>query len=267
MPLYGLIGYGAVARACLDGIGAPADPAGLVTLCEPGRSASAQEVLQGFDVAVVDRLEDLIALKPDAVAECAGHQALTELGPAILQAGIDLIVISSGALADATLEQALMTAAQQGGAQLALPSGAIGGIDALAAARLAGLDSVTYRCRKPPEAWRGSPAEQQLDLAGLIEPTVFYRGTARAAAKDYPKNVNVAATVALAGLGFEATRVELVADPALDDNIHEVSVRGKAGYFDISLAGYPSPLNPKTSLLTGYSVARALLNRHARLAI
>jgi aspartate dehydrogenase len=94
-----------------------------------------------------------------------------------------------------------------------------------------------------------------------MEPTTFFEGTAREAARDYPQNANVAATVALAGRGMDATRVRLVADPGIAYNLHEVSVRSSAAEFTIRLEGRPSPDNPKTSLTAGYSIAREVLNR------
>jgi aspartate dehydrogenase len=142
-----------------------------------------------------------------------------------------------------------------------LPAGAVGGIDALGAAKLSGLEEVTYTGRKPPLAWKGTAAEALLDLGALTEPATFFEGTAREAAMQYPQNANVAATVALAGAGFDATRVRLVADPTIARNLHEVSVRSAAAEFSIRLEGRPSPSNPKTSLTAGYSMAREVLNR------
>ena len=104
-------------------------------------------------------------------------------------------------------------------------------MDAIAAMRMGGLETVRYRSRKPPVAWRGTPAEKVVDLATLAKPAVLYRGNARQAALLYPQNANVAATVALAGLGFERTEVELVADPAAPGNVHEIEATGTAGRF------------------------------------
>jgi aspartate dehydrogenase len=148
-----------------------------------------------------------------------------------------------------------------------LPAGAIGGIDAIAAMRLNGLKKVRYRSRKPPPAWRGSPAEKVADLDTLTTRTVLYRGHAGEAALLYPENANAAAAVALAGLGFEATQVELVADPEAPGNVHEIEAEGAAGRFAIALQGKPSRTNPKTSALAALSVARALVNLEAPIVI
>jgi aspartate dehydrogenase len=217
--------------------------------------------------SVHTNLAALLADAPDAVAECAGHTAVHQYGETVLKSGCDLVVISIGALADDGLRATLLSAAQQHGARLVLPSGAVGGLDALGAARLSGLQTVTYIGRKPPKAWRGTPAERLLDLDALSAPAIFFEGTARQAATDYPQNANVAAAVAIAGLGFDATRVRLIADPKAARNVHEISVRAGCGDFDLQLEGRPSPLNPKTSLTAGFSVAREILNRTRALVI
>lgn len=206
----------------------------------------------------VGDLPALLATRPDVVVECAGHGAVVDYGEAILRSGTPLLLVSIGSLADMELYGRLLAAATSGGTRLILASGAMAGIDALASARLGGLTRVRYTGRKPPLAWRGTPAEDLIDLVGLVEPTTFYRGTAREAARLYPKNSNVAATIALAGLGFEGTEVELVADPTIAKNVHDLMFEGADGRFHIDIRGEPSKANPKTSALTAHSIARVL---------
>lgn len=264
---FGLIGYGGIARDMLAVLRATsAVETRLVgVLARPGRSDAARERLG--DVATVQTADALVALRPEIVVEAAGHDALAAHGTTVLACGIDLVVASTGALADAQLFERLRSAAATGGARMLLPAGAIGGIDAIAAMRLSGLASVRYRSVKPPIAWRGTPAERLLDLDHLASRARFYEGSARAAALEYPQNANVAATIALAGLGFEATRVELVADPQAPGNLHEIEAEGATGSIAIRLQGRPSASNPKTSALTALSVARAVVNRAATIVI
>lgn len=261
-----IIGFGAIARDLIDILGAEGPPEHLTVLVRPGREAEVQAAL-GAGASVTSELAALLATHPDVVVECAGHSAVAACGVEILTSGTDLIVASVGALADADLAASLEDAARQSGAQCLVPSGAIGGIDALGAARLSGLISVNYTGTKPPGAWVGTPAEEACDLVTLTASFPFFEGTAREAATLYPKNANVAATLALAGLGMDATEVSLVADPGTTENTHHFSVTSQALDFEMKLVGKPSPLNPKTSRSTVYSIARAVLNRRATIAI
>jgi aspartate dehydrogenase len=264
MTTVGLIGYGGIAQDALAALRASAVKV-VGALCRPGRAANARAALPGVDI--VETLDALLARHPTVVAEVAGQPALAAFGPQVLRHGVDLLVISIGALAEPGLLIALKTAARDGDSRILLPAGAIGGLDAIAAMRLGGLHTVRYRSRKPPAAWRGSPAEKIADLDKLTGRTVLYRGSAGEAALMYPQNANVAAAVALAGIGFDATKVELVADPEAPGNVHEIEVEGVAGRFAITLQGKPSPSNPKTSALAALSVARALINLEATIVI
>jgi aspartate dehydrogenase len=212
----------------------------------------------GDDVVTVTDLESLLAASPDVVVECASHEAVAAYGETILRRGVPLVIVSAGALADGDLYYRLNMAARAGRTRLIVAPGAVAGIDALAAARLGGVHRVSYRGLKPPTAWLGTPAEKLLDLTAVTTPTVFYRGNAREAARAYPKNSNVAATIAMAGVGFERTEVELVADPTVPHNVHELSFDAVDGRFHTTSIGMPSPSNPKTSMLTAHSVVRIL---------
>lgn len=264
----GLIGYGGIVRKVLSELPRISEDRVRVAgvLVRKGRTRAARDVIEP-PIPVFDALDDLLAAKPTIVAECAGHSAIDDYGETILRAGIDLVVVSIGSLANIVRYDRLVAAAQQGDAHILLPAGAIGAVDALAAARIGGLNRVTYRSRKPPKAWLDTPAEEVCDLTSLRETHTFYRGGAREAAILYPKNANVAATVALAGLGFDDTEVELCADPTIDCNVHEIEVDGMAGSFRIELLGRPIPENIRTSMLTALSVARCLANLTATTVI
>lgn len=205
--------------------------------------------------------------RPDLLVECAGHRAIEEHVLPALERGIACLIVSVGALSEPGLVERLEAAAERGNTRIELLPGAIGGIDALSAAKVGGLDVVSYTGRKPAKAWKNTPGEQACDLDSILEATVIFQGSARDAARLYPKNANVAATLSLAGLGLDRTQVTLIADPLSEENVHQVHARGAFGGFEMSLRGKPLQANPKTSALTVYSVVRALGNHAHAISI
>ena len=257
-----MIGFGAIGQALAQQLASDARlvltqlvvPSSQIAAVQSAASqlASSARVLAALDLSPGQR--------PDLVVECAGHSAVDAHVVPALQAGIACVMASVGALHDEALLHRLEAAASMGQTRLQLATGAIGGIDALTAAHLGGLDDVTYVGRKPPLSWLGTPAEQVCDLAQLTSPQVIFRGSARQAAQAFPKNANVAATVSLAGLGLDRTQVELVADPGVTRNVHTVIARGAFGRMELTLENFALAANPKTSALTVYSLARAVRN-------
>ena len=264
-----VVGFGAIGEALARALAGDGRVRLAQVVVSPASLDAAQAACAALapQVRVADTLDLGPGQRPDLVVECAGHAAvLAHVLPA-LRAGIPCAMASVGALHDAELLAQLEAAAQEGGTRLQLVSGAIGAIDALAAARFGGLDEVTYVGRKPPLSWTGTPAEQAFDLARLASPQVIFRGSAREAARQFPKNANVAATVSLAGLGLDRTQVELVADPGVARNVHAVIARGAFGRLELQMENLPLVANPKTSALTVYSLVRAVRNALPGVAI
>lgn len=257
-----LVGYGSIGKTLVSLIHEKGPDLGisLIGLCVRSARQDRPEGLPS-NCPVTSDIGQLLALIPDVVVECAGHEALQAYGLPILNAGVDLMPVSVGAFA--ALADVLETAARSRGCRILVPAGAVGALDALRAAQLAGLETVCYRSRKPASAWLGSPAEEEFDLAGLDKATVLFCGTARNAALRFPKNANVAATVALATLGLDQVRVELIADPGVCNNTHEIEAIGQAGRMVLSFESKPSPDNPRTSAITAYSVLQALHRERA----
>lgn len=256
-----LIGAGTIARLALEhaGAGGLEDVDLCAVLARPGSERGAKLAAE-FGIPVCHTLEALLAYQPDVVVEAAAHVAVRDHAAAILRAGVSLIVLSGGALADDALRMELEAAARASGATLNVPSGGIGGLDVLKTACVAGVDAVTIAVTKPPAAWKGIPAVERLgiDLDALSVATVLFDGTAREGVPLFPQNVNIAAVLSLAGIGFDRTRLKVVADPSLQYNTHYIDVAGRTGRFSIKLENVPTPENPKTAWLACYSALAAL---------
>ncbi|CAM2157932.1 L-aspartate dehydrogenase [Paraburkholderia tropica] len=254
-----IIGMGAMGRRVVSSL--RAGPFGALAIAGLDPYADAKVLKAELDVDLFGNLDELMAWKPTVVVECAGHAAVEGVVIECLERGVDAIVASVGALSSEELRTRLHRAQDIGHSELTVVSGAIGGLDALSAARGSGIDSVRYTGRKPPRAWTGSPADEKFDLAAINEPTVIFEGTAAESARLYPKNANVTAAVAIAGIGFDKTHVTMMADPNVDKNVHEVEARGPFGRLSIRLENNPLPDNPKTSWLAALSIEDAILRR------
>lgn len=246
------IGYGSMARKVHEML---PDNIVLSTVLSSTRSAESLKAEIGESIEVITSVDDLVKM-PDLAIEMSGQGGLKEHAIKILEQGIPLGVVSVGAFTDEKFAVSLADTAEEHGVKIHILAGAVAGIDGINAASLAGLSDVIYRGRKPPLSWKGSHADQLIDYDNLAEPTVFFTGTAREAAALFPANSNVAATIALAGVGLDDTIVELIADPALEHNIHHITAEGVFGKLEISMTGLPLAENPKTSSLAAFSALR-----------
>ena len=256
-----LLGGGTIARLVLEharGGGVPGiDFVGLAGRTPTSRGAS---LAREFGIPYVVGRPALLALRPQAVVEAASHDAVREHLVALLEAGVGAVVLSAGALADDELRRRAEQAATRSGALFFVPSGGIGGLDALKTACLGGVDEVSIQVAKPPAAWKGIAFVEKLgiDLDRLQGPRTLFEGPAREGVPHFPQNVNIAAVLSLAGIGMDRTRLKVVADPALTLNTHTIQVAGQCGRFTVILENVPSPDNPKTSWLACYSALAAL---------
>ena len=253
------IGWGAInmrVGALLAQRNAAVEIVGIATLDTPeGRAA----IPRGIHFLASPR--ELAALQPDIVVEAAGRAAIDMWAEAALAAAPAMIIASTSAFCDEVLLARLLDIADQHGSRIFIPSGAIGAVDALASAAILGLDEVTHQVVKPPVAWRGTPAEALLDLETLHERAIFFSGSAREAASRYPQNANATVVTAMAGIGLDKTRVEMVADPAVRINGHRIAARGAFGRLEILLENNPLATNPKSSELTALSLVRLIEHR------
>jgi aspartate dehydrogenase len=254
-----IIGYGAIAQYVATKLNASEDVTLSHVICREGREDHAKKCIGGSVQALTSFLD--INADIDLVVECGGHAAFREHAVNVLKSGTDLVSVSSGVLADDLLMDEVEKHCDNTGSQMQFVPGAIGCLDALNAAKVGGLDEVTYVGRKKPAGWKGSPAEDKFDLDNLTEVVCHFEGTARDAARLYPKNANVAATTALAGVGLDKTKVTLFADPTVTRNTHEITASGAFGSLYFKIEGASLPDSPRSSALTAMSVVDAVLAR------
>ncbi|WP_455391734.1 aspartate dehydrogenase [[Eubacterium] cellulosolvens] len=204
-------------------------------------------------------VDDLIE-KVDLVIEAGSQEAVREYAKKVLARGKDLMIMSIGALSDDALWNDLQTVAKKNKCRIYLPSGAICGIDGLKSASMAGIDEIIVETTKPPKGLEKVRyiTKQGIDLNNLKQPLVIFDGPARDAVKHFPKNINIAACVSLAGIGFDKTRVRLIADPAATRNQHKIKCHGRFGEFTCEVRNMPSMSNPKTSYLAALSAIATL---------
>ena len=262
-----LLGGGTIARLILEHLRNGNLP-GVEVVCLSGRSVESRgaALAQAYGLPFVTGRDAILATRPQAVVEAASHEAVRQHLVALLEARVSVIVLSAGALADDRLRATAERAARASGAMLYVPSGGIGGLDALKSACVAGVDSVSIRVAKPPAAWKNIPYVDAmgLDLDRLASARTLFEGPAREGVPHFPQNVNIAAVLAMAGIGFDRTRMEVVADPALTRNTHTIRVSGKTGDITVVLENVPSPDNPKTAWLACYSALAALRSLDSR---
>jgi aspartate dehydrogenase len=228
-----------------------------------------------LDVSKAENLVTLLVQKPivassyrdllecedvDLVVEAASQEAVRQYSVETLQADKDFMIMSVGALVDKQLLRTIRDLTAGGMRRVYIPSGAVGGLDALKAAAVGRIDEVVLKTRKPPAGLIGAPYldEHGISLQGLDGVKTVYRGKAVDACRFFPTNVNVAATLSLAGIGPELTDVQIVADSTIKRNIHEISVKGEFGELTVRACNVTSPVNPKTSTLAILSAIATL---------
>jgi len=202
-------------------------------------------------------------LAPDLVIEAAGNESVLAHGPLVVASGIHFLPMSVEALADPRLLTELTELANQYHTGILIPSGAIGGLDVLRASRARGeLNEVLLTSTKPAAALIGQPflIEQGISLEGLERAVSVFDGPASAACIAFPKSTNIAAAVSLAGLGFDRTRVRVVADPHILCTTHSLQAKGAFGELQLTLRSFPHPKNPKTTSLACLGAVAAVKN-------
>ncbi len=202
----------------------------------------------------------------EVVVECAPAAVFRQLAEPAISAGRVFIPISVGALLE---NWSLVALAEKTGAQIIVPSGALLGLDAVRAAGEGRIESVRMVTRKPPRGLAGAPYLEThgIDVSNLDAPLKVFEGTAREGAAGFPANVNVAAALGLAGVGPDATRLEIWADPTVSRNTHHITVEADSARFELSIENVPTDENPRTGRLVAHSVIATLRRLTAPLTV
>ena len=253
----GLIGCGAIGSSIAKAVqGGAIDAALLVALFDQDiDSAKSLSKKLNNKIVATDSFEHFISTNGmSLVVEAASQKAAAEYSRKVVSSGKDLLIMSTGSLLETSLFKDLSNLSRETGASIFAPSGAIGGIDAIKASRN-GLSSVQLTTRKPPQSLSDTSAT---NMSEIEEPTLVFEGNAIEAVKRFPFNINVAATISLAGIGPENTHVKIIADPNAKGNIHEIEAVGESGTMKFVMENVPHPENHMTSYLAVLSAIETL---------
>ncbi len=212
----GIVGCGAIGKVISSAVDGGEIPGMIIgAICDHKREKTEEFCATLTKKPQVLPLEELVKVV-DLVVECAAAGAVREVAIAALDAGCDVMLLSVGALHDGELHSLLREKARVAGRSIYIPSGALAGLDGVKAARIAGLDEVVLTSRKPPRSLKDAPDAEGIDFSNLDDKLVIFNGPASTAVRLFPKNVNVAASLSLAGIGFEKTQVRIIVDPESD---------------------------------------------------
>lgn len=169
----------------------------------------------------------------DLIVEAADARAVQFLAPQILKK-VDMLILSVTALADEKFMQELERICVEHQTKLHVPHGAILGIDGIQDAREV-LDEVHITTTKHPRNLDFSYTDD-FDRESITKEIVLYDGVTRGICSKFPRNVNVHAVLALAGLGFDRTHSKLVADPNVDEALHHIVAKSGDMTLEIKVA-------------------------------
>lgn len=253
----GLIGGGNIGKFLLQSINIEGLLPGskIVGLVSRNEQTAGQLAAQ-FDTQTFPSAQSLIqSADIDLVIEAATIQVVKDYAASILTSGKDLVLSSVGALANVEFYRQLEEICYKNHTKIYLPSGAIGGLDILKAAKSIGeLETVSIVTRKPPAALPGAPVDYE---------QMMFEGSANEAIELFPKNINVSIILSLAGIGADKTIVKIISDPAVRKNSHSIEATGSFGKLSLVVENDPMPNNPKTSYLAALSVLSVLKNKDA----
>jgi len=259
----GLIGCGAIGTVIAEAVdGGKAGDIELVAVYDLVKE-HAEKLIKGLKkkpVITRDADELITNSKIQIVIEAASPEAVRQYSAKILAENKDLMVMSAAALIEEKLFAEISDIAKKNGRKVYVPSGAIVGLDNIKSAAIGNIEEVTLTTRKPPLSFEGAPLveKKKIDLSTLNKPVVLYEGSAREAVKLFPQNVNVSATLSLASIGPDETKVRIITDPKTKTITHEIHVKGDFGELETKTVNQPFPTNPKTSFIAALSAIATL---------
>lgn len=245
----GLIGCGAIGLYIAKAIDEGLDGIELLVVFDRDidKAVALVNKLRKVKPKIARSVKEVLSEPLDLVIEAASPEAVKSYAVDIVSTGKSIVVLSSGALLDEDLRRRLLEVSRISGAKIYVPSGAVGGLDALKAASLIGIDELVLTTRKHPKA---------LGLSGIDRATIIFDGDVEEAVKRFPLNINVAATLMLAT--NRRLRVRIVADPNMNENVHEVIARGSFGEIKVEMCNKRMEENPRTSMIAALSVLQLL---------
>ncbi|WP_431285737.1 aspartate dehydrogenase domain-containing protein [Humitalea sp. 24SJ18S-53] len=246
---FAILGFGRIGRRI-----ARLRPDVAAVLVRPGQEDAARALLPGALIATT--LDAVLATKPRMVVEVAGQALLRAAAVPVLRAGLDLVPLSLGAFCDDAFFAEASAAAGPG--RLVIPPGTMGSLDLLGAARESGLTAVSYTSSRPPRGLARTLLKDRFDLDALTEATLVWSGTARDAGRDFPDNCNLTVGIALAGMGLDATRVEMIADPAAIRTTHRLTFSSGGSDGCLVVEAPPIPPGGDPADLAAFSILRLL---------
>jgi len=259
----GLIGCGAIGKVIVDAV--RREKFGSITVLYDRIMERAERI--AGDAIVANSFDEFIDVDVDVVVEAASQKAVEEYAEVVLEKA-DFMVMSTGAFAKNNLLEKVEKVARENNRRVYLPSGAVCGLDALKSVSEV-ADEVTLTTIKNPVSLANSAYFEIYGIKpeDIKERKILFQGSAREAIKLFPQNVNVAAAVSLAGIGFDRTLVKVIADPDLKMNVHELKVKGDFGEFIAITRNTPFPKNPKTSYIAALSAVRTLRRIGERIVV
>ncbi|MBU1125909.1 MAG: DUF108 domain-containing protein [Candidatus Omnitrophica bacterium] len=256
----GIVGCGAIgssiAKAVKRDFKGLAEVVALFDLA-PHQAARLSRRIYGSNTLAASNLAALIT-RSQLVVESASAQSSWKIARAALSKGKSILIMSVGGILPHYTQ--MYALASRSRARVYIPSGAICGIDALKAARMGKIKSVTLTTYKNPRSLKGviSVAGKNCHLDGIKKDKILFCGSAQDAVQYFPKNINVAAVLSLAGIGAEKTRVKIIASPSVKRNIHQVRIDAESGIVVARTENLLHPDNPKTSFLAVLSAVAVL---------